>query len=87
MDATLEQMLELGVYEQVPCGDDIEYTVNMEKAREHAPAIYFAEMDAVDTAILEAIESGYLELDFTVDDDGNLFTAYKVTERGIEAVQ
>lgn len=82
MEATLEQMLELGVYEQVPTDDGIEYTVNMEKAREHAPTIYFAELDAVDAAVLEAIELGYLELDFTIDPEGNLFTSYVVTEKG-----
>ena len=82
MEMTLEQALELGVYEQVPTDDGIEYTVNMEKAREHAPTIYFAELEAIDKAILEAIEIGFIELDFTIDPEGNLFTSYVVTENG-----
>lgn len=82
MEMTLEQALELGVYEPVMSPDGIEYVVNMEKAREHAPTIYFAELEAVDKAILEAIEMGFIELDFTIDPEGNLFTSYVVTEKG-----
>lgn len=77
---TFDEAVELGVFETIDTADGIEYTVNMEQARKHAPEIYYAELNAVDTAILEAIEAGYLELDFTIDEDGNLDTTYKVLE-------
>jgi hypothetical protein len=35
-------------------------------------------LDALDTAILEAVEAGYIELDFTISPEGNLDTTYKV---------
>lgn len=80
---TLEELVELGVYmpEVVNDDGDIEYSLNMPRAKELAPEIYWAELNAIDTAILEAIEQGYLELDFIMDENGNIDTLYNVTDK------
>lgn len=75
---TFDEAVEIGVYYPIETDDGVEYNINMEKAREHASALYYAELDAIDEAVLAAIEAGYLQLDFTIDEDGRLDTTYKV---------
>ena len=75
---TLEEAVALGVYETVNNGPETEYVINMSAAKVHAPELYYAELNAIDEAILAAIEAGYIELDFTIDEDGNLNTTYNV---------
>lgn len=77
-----DELVDLGVYEHMDVNGELMYTVNMPKAKQHAPEIYYAELDAIDTAILEAIEAGYLELDFAIEPEGDMFTSYVVTKKG-----
>lgn len=83
MDRTFEQMVELGVYtpEQVNEDGEIEYSCDLQKAKEHAPEIYLAEMEAIDKAILDAVDLGYLEIDMQIDPEGNLSISYIPTEK------
>lgn len=84
---TFDELVNLGVYEPIQFHGETLYNINMEKAKVHAPEVYYAELDAVDAAILEAIEAGYIEMDFTIDPEGNLDTTYKVLSAGLEAVR
>lgn len=80
---TLEELLEAGVY--VPVGEDENgdtlYELDFEKAKEVAPEIYHAELNALDAAILEAVDKGYMELDFGIGDDGEPYVEYIVTDK------
>lgn len=84
---TLERLVELGVYVPIDTTDGVMYDVDMQRAKQYAPDIFYAELDALDEAILEAIEAGFLEMDFSLNEDGNLDTTYKVTARGLETVE
>jgi len=70
---TLEELVDAGVY--IPAGLDedgeILFACDFEKAREFAPEVYIQEVKVLDEAILEAVDSGMMELDWKFDDEGN----------------
>lgn len=79
----IHALIEAGVYNAVGEDEngDILYELDFEKARELAPEIYHAELNALDAAILEAVDQGYMELDFGIDDDGEPYVEYIVTDK------
>ncbi|QIN94649.1 hypothetical protein PP460_gp153 [Streptomyces phage Muntaha] len=80
-DATLDDLIEMGVYEVSGVDEDGEpmYSLNVAVAKELAPEIYWADLNACETAIFDAVEAGYLEWD--VDPD-TLEMSFYVTELG-----
>jgi hypothetical protein len=77
---TLEELVDVGVYEFAGYAHDGEsmYSFNVEKAKIHAPEIYQAMVDGIDTGILDAIEDGYLDWEF----DDNFMVSYSITNKG-----
>lgn len=73
MEYTLEELIAAGVYIPAGLDDDGEilYAFDFEKGREFVPQIYIREVKALDEAILEAVDSGMMELDWKFDDQGN----------------
>lgn len=84
-DATLDDLIAMGVYEVSGVDEDGEpmYSLNVEVAKEVAPDIYWADRNALETAILDAVEEGFLEWD--VDPDTLEMTFY-VTELGEKVI-
>lgn len=83
----LEEALELGVIEFA--GFDEEdgeplYVVNLDKAKELAPTLYWEERNAIDIAIQDAVNEGYLDWDI---DPVTLEETLTVTEVGAEAIK
>jgi hypothetical protein len=78
MKYTLEELIGAGVY--IPAGLDedgeVLYACDFERARQHAPEVYIEEVKALDEAILKAVESGMIELDWKFDDEGNPVVDY-----------
>lgn len=78
MKYTLEELIEAGVY--IPAGLDedgeVMYACDYQKAREYVPEIYIEEVKALDEAILAAVDSGDIELDWKFDDEGNPVVEY-----------
>lgn len=80
-DATLDDLIDMGVYEVSGVDEDGEplYSLNVEVAKEKAPEVYWADRNACETALFDAVALGYLEWD--VDPDSLEMTFY-VTELG-----
>lgn len=74
MQYSFYELIDLGVFYITDYDDDGEplFNVNMEKAREFAPEIYQEELDAIDRAILQAIDTGDIIWDATLLEDGTL---------------
>jgi hypothetical protein len=81
---TFEELVEAGVFEFAGFDDDGEtlWHLNMERCREVCPEVYWEEMNAIDSAILEAIDLGLVTMDIDPD---TLEATYTVTDEG-EAV-
>lgn len=84
-DATLDDLIELGVYEVsgVDGHGEVLYSLNVEAAKELAPEIYWADRNACETAIFDAVEAGYLEWDI---DSETLDLSFFVTELGEKVI-
>jgi len=84
-DATLDDLIDMGVYEVSGIDGDGEplYSLNLDKAKELAPAIYWADRNACEAALFDAVEQGYLEWD--VDPD-TLEMTFFVTEKGEKVI-
>lgn len=80
-DATLDALLDMGVYEVSGIDGDGEplYSLNVDVAKEMAPEVYWADRNACETAIFDAVECGYLEWDIDPD---TLEMSFYVTELG-----
>ena len=80
-DATLDDLIKMGVYEVSGVDEHGEtlYSLNMGTAKELAPEIYWADRNACETAIFDAVEAGYLEWDI---DPETLEMSFFVTELG-----
>jgi hypothetical protein len=80
MEYTLEELIEAGVY--VPIGVDEDgdrlYDVDLERAKIFSPELWAREQEALDMAILEAVDSGKMEIDWKFDDEGNPTVDYIV---------
>lgn len=78
---TLEELVSAGVYVFAGLDDSGEatYSLNVNVAKEKAPDIYWADRNALETALLDAIDEGYLEWDFDPD---TLEDVFYVTEKG-----
>lgn len=76
-----EELVEQGVYTFAGTDDDGErlWAINMERAKEIAPDIYWFHQNELDKAILKALDMGLLELDI---DSNTLEETYTVTEDG-----
>lgn len=84
-DATLDALIESGVYvvDGVDKDGEALYSLNVEVAKEKAPDIYWADRNACETAIFDAVEAGYLEWDIDPD---TLEMTFFVTELGEEHI-
>jgi hypothetical protein len=80
-DATLDDLIQMGVYEVSGVDEQGEpmYSLNVETAKALAPQIYWADRNACETAIFDAVECGYLEWDIDPD---TLEMSFFVTELG-----
>lgn len=70
---SFEDLISAGVYVESGVDEDGEtlYACNFEKAKELAPEIYTEEVMALDIAILDAVDSGMMEIDWKFDAEGN----------------
>ncbi len=77
----LETLIEMGVYEVSGVDETGEplYSLNVPMAKELAPEVYWADRNACETAIFDAVEQGYLEWDIDPD---TLEMTFSVTELG-----
>jgi len=76
-----EELVDLGVYNFAGYDDDGEklYTLDVDRAKEVAPEVYWEHTNEIDAAILKAISLGLLELDI---DSDTMDVTYKVTDHG-----
>ena len=56
------------------------YQINLGNAYMFARDLYMAEVDDPEQAILAAIDLGYIEMNFLIDEAGNIQTGYIVVE-------
>lgn len=82
MQYSFHELIDLGVFYVSDYDEDGEplFNIDMEKAREFAPEIYEQELDALDRAILSAIDSGDIIWDATLLEDGTLEETWIPTE-------
>ena len=80
-DATLDDLIEMGVYEVAGVDENNEplYSLNVEVAKELAPEVYWADRNALETALFDAVAEVYLEWDMDPD---TLEMTFFVTEKG-----
>lgn len=78
-----EDLVELGVFEFAGWDEDGErmWHVDMDRAKEVCPAFYWHEKNAMDLAILDAIDHGFLKLHLDPD---TLEETLEVTDLGDE---
>ena len=70
---SFEDLINAGVYVEAGVDEDGEtlYACDFEKAKEFAPEVYREEVMALDIAILDAVDSGMMEIDWKFDSEGN----------------
>lgn len=80
-----EQLCDLGVFIPAGIDDDGEplITIDMDRAKEYAPEVYWRELNAIDETILSLVDKGMLRMiihpeDFSVE--------YELTEEGRAAI-
>jgi hypothetical protein len=84
-DATLDELVKAGVYEVSGVDDDGEplYSINVAVAKRDAPELYWADRNACELAIFDAVAAGYLE--WNIDPDTMEMTFW-VTPEGAEFI-
>jgi hypothetical protein len=84
-DKTLDALIDAGVYEVAGVDEDGELllSLNVEVAKEVRPDLYWADRNACETAIFDAVEAGYLEWDIEPD---TLEMSFYVTELGAKYI-
>lgn len=81
---SFDELLDLGVYEFAGFdeeGGEPLYSMNMLKAQVHTPELYWNEINAIEEAVFDAVDEGYLEWDV---DPETLEESLIVTKRGEE---
>jgi len=78
-----DDLVEAGVFVEVGVDEFGEslWAMDMDRCKEIAPELYWHEMNAIDEAILKAIDLGLLTMDI---DPNTLEVTYEVTDEGKE---
>ena len=76
-----QELIKHGVYYLDEDGD---FQLDMVAAEKYAPALYWANLNELDMAILQAVDDGYLRLEITTDENGEPSKYYVLTGKDIQ---
>lgn len=76
-----EDLIDLGVFTPyIDTDGEMTYNVNLGNAYMYARELYMAEVDDNQLALLAAVDLGYIEMDFKIDEAGSFQVGYIVVE-------